>query len=51
MPNDGLMETRQGVGAFVLRNDPQPRTVDVAAELRAARAAIDRALAVLGNKN
>ena len=38
-------------GTFVLRNDPQPRTVDVAAELRAARAAIDRALAVLDNKN
>ena len=48
---DGLVETRQGVGAFVLRNDPQPRTVDVAAELRTARAAIDRALAALGNQS
>ena len=49
--DDGLVETRQGVGAFVLRNDPPPLTVDVAAELRAARAAIDRALAALGNKS
>jgi len=49
--DDGLVEARQGVGAFVLRNDPQPRTVDVAAELRAARAAIGRALAALGNKS
>ena len=22
--DDGLVETRQGVGAFVLRNDPRP---------------------------
>jgi DNA-binding transcriptional regulator YhcF (GntR family) len=45
--DDGLVETRQGVGAFVLRTDPQPRPVDVVAELRAARTAIDRALAAL----
>ena len=43
----GLLETRQGVGAFVLRDTPQPREVDPVAELKAARAAIDRALAVL----
>ena len=36
---DGLDETRQGVGAFVLRTEPAPRPVDVLAELRAARAA------------
>ena len=36
---DGLLETRQGVGAFVLRTDPRPRTVDVLAELREARPA------------
>lgn len=45
--DDGLVETRQGVGAFVLRTDPQPRTVDVLAELRAARSALTRAIAAL----
>jgi DNA-binding GntR family transcriptional regulator len=33
---DGLVETRQGVGAFVLRLEPVPRPVDVLAELRTA---------------
>lgn len=45
--DDGLVETRQGVGAFVLRTEPQPRRFDVVDELRAARAAIDRALTAL----
>jgi DNA-binding GntR family transcriptional regulator len=44
---DGLVETRQGVGAFVISHEPTDRAVDVVAELRAARAAIDRALAAL----
>ena len=44
---DGQVETRQGVGAFVLRADPQPRTVDVLAELRAARSALTRAMTAL----
>lgn len=33
--DDGLVETRQGVGTFVLRTEPVPRTIDVLAELRA----------------
>lgn len=41
--DDGLIETRQGVGTFVLRVEPQPRPVDVLAELRAARAALNTA--------
>ncbi|MEV0288904.1 GntR family transcriptional regulator [Kribbella sp. NPDC050820] len=45
--DDGLVETRQGVGVFVLRTDPQPRPVDVLAELRAARSALNRAIAAL----
>ncbi|MEV0288912.1 winged helix-turn-helix domain-containing protein [Kribbella sp. NPDC050820] len=45
--DDGLVETRQGVGAFVLRTDPQPRPVDVVAELRTARSALNRAIAAL----
>jgi DNA-binding GntR family transcriptional regulator len=45
--DDGLIETRQGVGAFVLRVEPQPRPVDVLAELRAARAALNTAIAAL----
>ena len=44
---DGLVETRQGVGAFVLRLEPVPRPVDVLAELRTARAALTRAIAAL----
>lgn len=46
---DGLIETRQGVGAFVISLQAHPRQVDVAAELRRARTAIDRALAALGD--
>jgi len=45
---DGLIETRQGVGAFVISHEPKRREVNIAAELRRARAAIDRALAGLG---
>jgi DNA-binding GntR family transcriptional regulator len=45
--NDGLVETRQGVGSFVLRTEPVPRPVDVLAELRVARGAINRAIAAL----
>ena len=44
---DGLIETRQGIGAFVLRTKPRPRPVDVLAELRAARTAINRAISAL----
>jgi len=45
--DDGLVETRQGVGSFVLRTEPVPRPVDVLAELRAARISINRAIAAL----
>jgi len=45
--DDGLVQTRQGVGAFVLRSEPIPRPVDLLAELRAARAALNRAIAAL----
>src|ERR1700712_1384868 len=45
--DDGLVETRQGVGSFVLRAEPLPRPVDVLAELRVARGAINRAIAAL----
>lgn len=45
--DDGLIETRQGIGAFVLRAEPKPRPVDVLAELRAARAALNTAIAAL----
>lgn len=45
--DDGLVETRQGVGAFVLRAEPLPRPVDVLAELRAARSALNRAITAL----
>ena len=44
---DGLIETRQGVGTFVLRTEPLPRPVDVLADLRAARTAIDTAIAAI----
>ena len=47
--DDGMIETRQGVGAFVLRTEPQPRPVDLLAELRAARASLNRAIAALEN--
>lgn len=45
--DDGLVETRQGVGAFVISHEPSDRAIDVVAELRAARAAIDKALSAL----
>jgi DNA-binding GntR family transcriptional regulator len=45
--DDGLVETRQGVGSFVLRAEPVPRPVDVLAELRAARSALNRAIGAL----
>jgi DNA-binding FadR family transcriptional regulator len=45
--DDGLVETRQGVGPFVLRAEPLPRPVDVLAELRAARSAVNRAIDAL----
>lgn len=45
--DDGLVETRQGVGAFVLRSEAEPRAVDVLAELRAARTALNRAIGAL----
>jgi DNA-binding GntR family transcriptional regulator len=47
--DDGMIETRHGVGAFVLRTQPQPRPVDLLAELRAARASLNRAIAALEN--
>lgn len=43
----GMLETRQGVGVFVLRSDPAPRPVDVLAELRSARAALNTAISAL----
>jgi DNA-binding GntR family transcriptional regulator len=45
--DDGLIETRQGIGAFVLRSAPKPRPVDTLAELRAARTALNTAIAAL----
>jgi len=42
-----LVETRQGVGSFVLRAEPVPRPVDVLAELRTARSALSRAITAL----
>lgn len=43
----GLIETRQGVGAFVLRSEPRLRPVDVLAELRVAWAALNTATTAL----
>jgi len=45
--DDGLVETRQGVGSFVIRTEPVARPVDVLAELRTARSALNRAIAAL----
>jgi len=45
--DDGLVETRQGVGSFVLRTEPVPRPVDALGELRAARTALTRAISAL----
>jgi DNA-binding GntR family transcriptional regulator len=45
--DDGMIETRQGVGTFVLRTEPQPRPVDLLAELRAARVSLNRAIGAL----
>jgi DNA-binding GntR family transcriptional regulator len=45
--DDGLLETRQGVGAFVISVVPRPRETDVLAELYDARAALARAIVAL----
>lgn len=45
--DDGLLETRQGIGVFVLRTEPLPKPVDVLAELRTARAALNTAITAL----
>lgn len=45
--HDGLIETRQGVGAFVVSLTPNPRETDVLAELYEARAALTRAITAL----
>ena len=45
--DDGLIETRQGVGAFVVSVTPRPRETDVLAELYDARAALTRAITAL----
>jgi DNA-binding GntR family transcriptional regulator len=47
LDDDGLVETRQGVGSFALRAEPVPRPVDVLAELRLARSANNRAITAL----
>ena len=44
---DGLLETRQGVGVFVVSDRPSRRQVDVLSELKAARRALDRAIGEL----
>ena len=45
--DDGLVETRQGLGAFGLSAESSPRPVDVLAELREARTALNRAITAL----
>lgn len=47
----GMLDTRQGVGVFVLRSEPAPRPVDVLAELKAARTAITTAINALERTN
>lgn len=44
---DGLIETKQGVGAIVRRTTASPRAIDVLSELRSARVALDRAILAL----
>lgn len=50
LAEDGLVQSIQGRGTFVLSHEPTTRQVDVVGELRAARTAIDRALAALAAK-
>jgi DNA-binding GntR family transcriptional regulator len=51
----GMIETRQGVGAFVASTEGRGDAVDVLAELRAARKALNTAITALertpGNKH
>src|SRR3546814_3438123 len=46
--DQGMIVTRQGVGAFVVSAAPRTRTIDVVQRLKTARAAIDDALAEIG---
>lgn len=45
--DEGLLETQQGVGVFVISHTPQPPAVNMLAELKGARLALDRAIAHL----
>ena len=45
--DEGLLEARQGVGVFVVSHHAQPTATDMVAELKAARAALDRVIAAI----
>jgi DNA-binding GntR family transcriptional regulator len=45
--DDGLLETRQGIGVFVLVDQPRSTPRDVLDELKSARDALTRAITAL----
>jgi DNA-binding GntR family transcriptional regulator len=47
LADEGLLEPRQGSGVFVVSTEPRPPATTVLAELKASRAALDRAIALL----
>jgi DNA-binding GntR family transcriptional regulator len=47
LADEGLLDRRHGVGVFVISTDSQPATDTVLAELKAAWAALNRAIALL----
>jgi DNA-binding GntR family transcriptional regulator len=47
LADEGLLEPRHGSGVFVISTEPRPPATTVLAELKASRAALDRAIALL----
>jgi len=47
LADEGLLEPRHGSGVFVISTESRPPATTVLAELKASRAALDRAIALL----
>lgn len=49
LADEGLLEPRHGSGVFVVSTEPRPQMTTMLAELKAARAALDRAIGLLAH--
>lgn len=51
LADEGLLESHQGRGVFVISTEPQPSRGSVLAEMKAARSALDRAISLLEHES